>query len=160
MTLDAARMNLANTFEPGMGYVALSRVKSLKDLSIVGLSSRAFFVHPEVSEKDKEFKKKSVLASAKFESLRANKEKREKKLAKKSADKTKKATEWAAKLAKMREAYPNAYMPWSKVDDANLERLFKKGKTVKELSEKFERHQGSIRKRLEKLLGEDYDSRA
>ncbi|GHU08256.1 helicase [Alphaproteobacteria bacterium] len=82
MTLDAARMNLSQTFEPGMGYVALSRVKSLKDLSIAGLSSKAFFVHPEVGEKDKEFKESSIADREKFEHLRANKVKREKKLAK------------------------------------------------------------------------------
>jgi ATP-dependent exoDNAse (exonuclease V) alpha subunit len=78
MTLDAARINLANCFEPGMGYVALSRVKSLKNLSIAGLNSKAFFVHPEVSEKDVEFREKSATARDKFEHLRANKEKRAK----------------------------------------------------------------------------------
>jgi hypothetical protein len=77
MTLDAARLNLANCFEPGMGYVALSRVKSLQDLSILGLNSKAFFVHPEVSEMDEQFKNKSAQAREKFEHLRANKAKRE-----------------------------------------------------------------------------------
>jgi hypothetical protein len=157
MTLDAARMNLAHVFEPGMGYVALSRVKSLQDLSIVGLNSKAFFVHPEVSEKDAEFRSKSAKACDKFESLRANKQKREKaaQKRKKSPKNADGATAWAEKLAKMRETFPNAYMLWREPDDKKLKELWSNGATVKQLTEKFGRHPGSIRARLKKHFGED-----
>jgi ATP-dependent exoDNAse (exonuclease V) alpha subunit len=158
MTLDAAKINLRNVFEPGMGYVALSRVRSLQSLSILGLSSAAFAVHPEVLEKDREFRKQSARDKARFEHLRQNRDKREKILAKKVATKSEKPagnSDWAEKLAKMRETYPNAFRPWKKTDDQELEKLFKKGTTVKDLSKKFGRHAGSIRARLKKLLGDD-----
>lgn len=154
MTLDAARMNLANVFEPGMGYVALSRVKSLQDISITGLTSKAFFVHPEVGEKDIEFRKRSAQASDKFDSLRANRKKRERKRDKKSTD-SKSPQAWSDKLAKMRETYPNAYRPWAESDDAKLKKLWKDGVEIDDLSKKFERHPGSIQARLKKHFSED-----
>ncbi len=59
MSLDAAEINLSKAFTPGMGYVALSRVKSLTGLKLVGLNKTALQVKPEVIELDKKFKKKS-----------------------------------------------------------------------------------------------------
>jgi ATP-dependent exoDNAse (exonuclease V) alpha subunit len=158
MTLDAAKINLANVFEPGMGYVALSRVKTLDSLSISGLSSKAFFVHPEVLEKDKDFLKKSAKNAENLAHLRQNKQKREK-LAEKSKnsrkkgnndeEKTVRSAQWAEKLAKMRKTYPNAYMPWTPKDDKKLLRM--SAKPISELTQIFGRHPGSIRMRLEKL---------
>lgn len=53
--------------------------------------------------------------------------------------------------------YPNAYMSWTQEDDDKLERLFCEGKTTKELSGIFQRKQGAIRSRLNKLeLEEKY----
>ena len=41
MTLDGAFIDLSKTFEPGMGYVALSRLKSLEDLYLQGFNNMA-----------------------------------------------------------------------------------------------------------------------
>ena len=152
MTLDEARINLSNVFEPGMGYVALSRVRSLDSLSILGLHSNAFKVHPEVLTKDSEFREECEKSQPQFEHLRANAKKRAKAKSKKPKEKSQ---AWADKIAKMRETYPNAYRPWSKVDDKNLTKLFLNNKSLKELSDEFGRHEGAIRVRLEKLFGED-----
>jgi flagellar biosynthesis chaperone FliJ len=162
MTLDAAKINLRNVFEAGMGYVALSRVRSLDSLSILGLHSKAFEVHPEVLEKDEKFRAECEKASTQFEHLRANKQKREAKLAKTKTGKTaakdpEKSAAWAEKLARMRETYPNAYRPWSDADDKKLSKLFKSGQKLKKLTAEFGRHPGAIRKRLEKLFGEDVE---
>lgn len=53
MTLDAAEIDLSKTFIEGMGYVALSRVKSLNNLRLLGINDLAFQVNSEVFEFDK-----------------------------------------------------------------------------------------------------------
>lgn len=47
MTLDAARIDLSNAFVEGIGYVALSRTRSIKNLSLIGWSNRASRVSTE-----------------------------------------------------------------------------------------------------------------
>ena len=75
MSLDAVEVDLSKSFEPGMGYVALSRVRSFDGLKILGINEMALKVHPEVLEYDKHLKDLSskaeaVLASANNESLK------------------------------------------------------------------------------------------
>jgi ATP-dependent exoDNAse (exonuclease V) alpha subunit len=52
MTLDAARIDLSRAFVEGMGYVALSRVRSLRHLILDGLNSMALRVSPLAKELD------------------------------------------------------------------------------------------------------------
>jgi ATP-dependent exoDNAse (exonuclease V) alpha subunit len=56
MSLDAIEVDLSRSFEPGMGYVALSRVRTLAGLTILGMNEMAFQVHPEVLEHDAELR--------------------------------------------------------------------------------------------------------
>ncbi len=53
MSLDAVEVDLSKTFEPGMGYVALSRVRTLKGLAILGFHENAFRVNSDVLVYDK-----------------------------------------------------------------------------------------------------------
>jgi hypothetical protein len=69
MSLDAAHMDLSDTFEYGQGYVALSRVRTLAGLSLAGLNQRALEVHPEILSKDGEFRTTSNLACEKFNAI-------------------------------------------------------------------------------------------
>ena len=69
MTLDAAVVDLSQAFEYGQGYVALSRVRTLANLHLVGLNDRALEVHPEIAAQDREFKLGSAAARKTFESL-------------------------------------------------------------------------------------------
>jgi len=50
MSLDAAEIDLSKSFVPGQGYVALSRVRSLEGLTLLGLNSMALAVDPYVLE--------------------------------------------------------------------------------------------------------------
>ena len=59
MSLDAAQVDLEKSFEPGMGYVALSRVRSLDGLFIKGMNNTAMMVHPLISQLDKKLRAKS-----------------------------------------------------------------------------------------------------
>lgn len=57
-----------------------------------------------------------------------------------------------------RREYPNAYTPWSVKDDEELERMWREGITLEELSKHFERKVGGIRARIAKLkLEEKYN---
>lgn len=60
MTLDAAEIDLGDAFEPGMGYVALSRVRSLSGLKLINLNEMALKVHPKILQQDQVFKDNSA----------------------------------------------------------------------------------------------------
>ncbi len=71
MTLDAAVMDLSQAFEYGQGYVALSRVRSLAGLHLLGWNDRALEVHPEISAVDENFKTSSDSIQKVFEAMPA-----------------------------------------------------------------------------------------
>ena len=56
MSLDTAEIDLSKSFERGMGYVALSRVRTLNGIRLMGINQLAVKVNQQVVEKDKEFK--------------------------------------------------------------------------------------------------------
>lgn len=56
MSLDAAEIDLSKAFVPGMGYVALSRVRSLDGLYLTGLGPQALQLDREIYEFDKQVK--------------------------------------------------------------------------------------------------------
>ncbi|MFA5876948.1 MAG: AAA family ATPase [Candidatus Paceibacterota bacterium] len=69
MSMDAAAIDLSQVFEHGHGYVALSRVRTLRGLHLLGWSERALLVHPRVAEQDAQFRIKSEDARAVFEEM-------------------------------------------------------------------------------------------
>lgn len=62
MSLDAVEVDLSKSFEKGMGYVALSRVRTLAGLTILGMNESALEVNDEVLEHDEELKVQSETA--------------------------------------------------------------------------------------------------
>ena len=155
MTLDAARIDLRKAFVEGMGYVALSRVRSLDGLSLVGINQMALRVSEEALAIDSTLRKKAVHDHARFEHLRAKALKRQKDEVKNVASKEKKASSWTERIAKMREKHPNAYRPWTHEQDELLKQAFQSGESVKKLSKQLGRHERSILLRLQKHFGED-----
>lgn len=59
MSLDVAEIDLSKSFERGMGYVALSRVRRLDGIKLMGINQMALRVNQQIVEKDKEFRKLS-----------------------------------------------------------------------------------------------------
>jgi hypothetical protein len=55
-------------------------------------------------------------------------------------------------IKEQQKLHANAYEPWTKESDERLVYLFRKGASIKELSEIFGRTQGAIRSRINKLL--------
>ena len=56
MSLDFAEIDLSKAFEKGMGYVALSRVRTLDGLFLKGINDKAFEINEEALFYDKKFK--------------------------------------------------------------------------------------------------------
>jgi len=69
MTLDAAQIDLSKTFEVGQGYVALSRIKSIEGLSLLGLNPMALRVDALILHIDDRIKQASIKAREAVESL-------------------------------------------------------------------------------------------
>ena len=155
MTLDAARIDLRKAFVEGMGYVALSRVKALDSLSLLGINNMALKVSRDALEIDELLRARAKQDARKFEHLKkkakARKEKPEKETKKKSN------SNWQEKVAKMRETHPNAFKPWVVEDDERLKKMFEDKKKLDELVAEFGRHPGSIKARLKKHFGEDVE---
>lgn len=72
MSLDEAVMDLSDVFEFGQGYVALSRVRKLSGIHLLGWNERAFLVHPEILAKDEEFLAGSIGAAEEFSKMSAD----------------------------------------------------------------------------------------
>lgn len=66
MTLDAAEIDLSDAFEKGMGYVALSRVRSLDGIRLLGFNEIALQVSPEILAFDGELRKLSEETAKEF----------------------------------------------------------------------------------------------
>ncbi|MEO6760928.1 MAG: HRDC domain-containing protein [Candidatus Saccharimonadales bacterium] len=56
MSLDAAEIDLSRSFTPGMGYVALSRVRSMDGVYLIGINQMALTMHPLIFEFDTEMR--------------------------------------------------------------------------------------------------------
>ena len=69
MSLDAAVIDLSKAFEPGMGYVALSRVRKLAGIKLLGINETAYKVDEDIIEFDKEFIKMSQIEENTLKSL-------------------------------------------------------------------------------------------
>ena len=173
MSLDSAEIDLSKTFAYGMGYVALSRVRTLAGIRLVGFSPEALNVDPMVLKLDAKLQQESEDNVELFGNLSATDQGRlekdfilkmggkvfaESKVVKEKKGKSKEPKvlkegelSWADKMTELRKKYPKAYMPWSQDEDDALTIQFTKGVSQKQLSQDFGRQAGSIRMRLEKL---------
>jgi ATP-dependent DNA helicase PIF1 len=59
MSLDAAEIDLSRSFTPGMGYVALSRVRSMDGVYLTGINQMALTMHPAIFAFDTDLRSNS-----------------------------------------------------------------------------------------------------
>lgn len=69
MTLDAAEIDLRNTFELGQGYVALSRLTDLAGLKLLGFNQTSLNLDPLARGADKRFLELSAEVQATYDEL-------------------------------------------------------------------------------------------
>jgi hypothetical protein len=166
MSLDSAVMDLSQVFEFGQGYVALSRVRRLSGLYLLGINKHALKVRPEILEKDIYFKNRSEEAVKIFGKLSEADLKKMHiyfivasggKIKKEIKNKTNKKvtgvvnTMGIKPLELMREKHKNAYSKWTKKEEAEIISQFKRGKSIRKISETSGRQVGGVRARLIKL---------
>lgn len=160
MTLDAAEIDLSKSFAFGMGYVALSRVKSLEGIKLMGINQQALLVDEEITQIDTTFRKLSAEIRAELKNLdpKIIKEKQKnflKSILPKTPGKYERILHsfdgGVAPFEQIRKSYPNAYRPWNEEQDEKLQRLFAEGLSVTSLTKIFARKDGAIRSRLAKL---------
>ena len=163
MSMDSAIMDLSEVFEYGQGYVALSRVRRLSGLYIIGHNEKAFKVHPEILLKDKKFRQESEEAEKVFGKL--EKEKLNKmhndfivamggkiNLGAQLPKRTRRdRKEGGTSFEEIRKKFPKAYMPWDSDEDEKLKKLFSKNIPIKDLAKEFGRKRGAISSRLKKF---------
>lgn len=70
MTLDAAEIDLSKTFELGQGYVALSRLKSLEGLKLLGMNDLSLRLDPLARGADARFQELSEEAQQAFADIK------------------------------------------------------------------------------------------
>jgi ATP-dependent DNA helicase PIF1 len=136
MTLDAARIDLSKCFEKGMGYVALSRVRSLDGLCLLGLNPMALKVNEEVTVFDEELKKLSEEALRESKSL---------------PEPLEVGPAAAVQSEEIGPIHPNANKRWTAEEEARLTAGFQAGKLPSQLAEMLGRKTGGICSRLKKL---------
>lgn len=166
MSMDAAVMDLSSVFEYGQGYVALSRVRRLDGLYLLGCNEHALKVHPQILKQDVFFKEESENAQKTFKVLDAEeikkmhknfvlaldgkwKEEKEEKLPHLEAKPPSGAT--MGRLAEIRTKHQNAYKKWTNEEEADVVSCFKRGESIKNIAKLFGRQVGGIRSRLIKL---------
>ncbi len=160
MSLDAAAVDLSQAFVEGQGYVALSRVRTLKGLLLLGWNEMALVVHPDVLEQDESFRDRSLDSESLFESMEKAELGRMHEAFVKALGGTvpgpltsdpdaQKAKRY--RLEEVRQKHPNAYRPWSTEEDAQLAGLHGSGKKAMEIATMLGRRPGAIRARLIKV---------
>ncbi len=150
MTLDAARIDLRRAFVEGMGYVALSRVRRLEALSLVGINNMALKVSPDALAIEAGLREKGAADAKRFARL-------ETKAAARATEPEKPAKngDWATRLEEMRKTHTNAFKPWKPEDDLRLKEMFDHGLGLKSICDALGRQSGSIRSRLKKHYGDE-----
>lgn len=145
MSLDAAIMDLSGVFEYGQGYVALSRVRRLSGLFLLGCNDHALLVHPDILEKDRELRSLSGETEEYFRNIS-------------DKDLQKKYNEFiiacGGSLKKVKNLKAVDKTSHSNTYDTTLA-LLQSGKTIKDISEERRITEGTVISHIENLISQE-----
>ena len=144
MSLDNALIDLTKSFSYGMGYVALSRVRTLAGISLVGFNTDSLRVDPEILEFDQELKNQSFQNELLFKKL--------------NNDAQKKLEEDF--ILRMGGVIKNdgKKKKENKIIDTKIptilitKELLEKGRTIKEIAKERKLTQGTITQHIEEIV--------
>lgn len=149
MSLDEAVMDLSQVFEYGQGYVALSRVRRLSGLHLLGWNKRAFEVHPQILKQDEIFKNASNEADVIF----VNYSKTE---LQEMHDNFIKASGGVLKAMENYKAKPLSKKSSKKVDTKEITlELWNKGKNIEQIADERKLKANTIFSHIEELVEEN-----
>ena len=147
MSLDNAEIDLRSTFTYGMGYVALSRVRKLSGISLVGFSKESLLVDPRILELDLDLKNESFQNELMFKKLKAEEqEKLEVEFINRMGGTIKQALGKKKKVGKVID---------TKVPTVLVTKeLLEQGKNIKEIAKERNLTQGTITHHIEQIIKE------
>lgn len=161
VSLDAAVMDLSQTFEFGQGYVALSRVRRLSGVHLMGINERALEVHPRVVQEDWTFREVSRATLSWSRSLKPEEQERlernfilisgGKRIERRKEKRSEADEADESPLEQIRKTHAQAYRPWTEKEEAQLRRLFNRGMPVREIAAVLGRQVGGVRSRMKRL---------
>ncbi len=155
MSMDEAVVDLSQVFEFGQGYVALSRVRRLQGLFLLGCREQAWRVHPDALEADGHFREVSRQAQHYFSRLGRRELARMHRnfvMACGGVVSSRAGSGDGRKyLAAAKKQSPRAYRRWDRKQDEELRRLYAKKVPVDQLAATLGRRRGAIASRLRKL---------
>lgn len=162
MSMDAAVMDLSKTFEFGQGYVALSRVRRLSGVHLLGVSEQAFRVSPEILEQDSIFRGQSNEAHREYSHLKKTDVlQRHKDFVKicsgrwdddsHEATQKKQSSGREKPLETVRKKHKQAYKKWTAEEEKRLRALFEENIPMESIAETLGRQIGGVQSRLKKL---------
>ena len=146
MSLDAVEVDLSKSFERGMGYVALSRVRSIEGLTILGLNDVALRVHDEVLEVDEKLRAASERAVNEL----AEMDRRD------PCEKAHLQTEYISRIAPSESERKSAEAKAKKISTFNQTKsLIIEGKSLAEVARSRNVTEETVIDHIEKILIED-----
>ena len=151
MSLDNAEIDLRSTFTYGMGYVAISRVRKLSGIRLVGFTKESLLVNPKILELDLELRNESFQNELMFKKLKADEqEKLEVEFINRMGGTIKQINGKKKKIAKVIDTkIPTVLV---------TKELLEKGKSIKEIAKERNLTPGTITHHVEQIVKEFPDT--